>query len=177
MRTQLLSTRHLTAHDGATVDAVFEGLSERSRYLRFHAPMPRMPGSVRRGLLDLHGRDRAALVAEVPGPSGPLPVGIARLGRTGPGEGELAIAVVDVWHGLGIGHRLLTDLVDLATRSDYTLLHAYVLPENQQVLRLLDRVFPDAERQWDDGVIRVDCPVDPSGVVRDASPVGQLLSR
>ena len=70
MRT-LLSTRLLTSDDGATVDAVFAGLSERSRYLRFHTAMPRLTGSVRRSLLDVDGHDRAALVAEVPGPAAP----------------------------------------------------------------------------------------------------------
>ncbi len=159
MRTPLLNIRHLNPDDGEAVDAVFAGLSAHSRYLRFHVPMPRLPGSVRRGLLNLDGRDRIALVAEVPGPTGQLPVGVARLGRTGPSHGELAIAVVDEWHGLGIGRRLLTDLADVAGRTGYTLLHAYVLPENEQVLRLLERVFPGAVRHWDGWVIQVDCPV------------------
>jgi len=161
MSTELLSIRHLTTDDGVTVDSVFAGLSEQSRYLRFHAPMPRLSGSVRRSLLALDGHDRTALVAEVPGPSGPLPVGIARLGRTGRTQGEIAIAVIDEWHGLGIGRRLLTDLAELAGRSGYTLLHAYVLPENRQVLRLLESVFPGATRHWDGWVLQVDCPVNP----------------
>lgn len=159
MGTELLSIRHLGTDDGATVDTVFAGLSERSRYLRFHAPMPRLPGAVRRRLLAVDGRDRVALVGEVPGTSGPLPVGIARLGRTGPTQGEIAIAVVDEWHGLGIGRRLLTELTELAGRSGYSLLHAYVLPENRQVLRLLESVFPGATRHWDGWVLQVDCPV------------------
>jgi GNAT superfamily N-acetyltransferase len=132
--------------------------------------MPRLPGAVRRGLLHLDGHDRLALVAEVPGPDGALPVGIARLGRTGPSQAEIALAVVDVWQGLGIGHRLLTELAQLAASSGYTVAHAYVLPENERVLGLLDRVFPGARRHWDGHVIQVDCPVTPDRVVSQSRP-------
>ena len=159
MRTQLLNIRPLHGQDGPTIDTVFAVLSERSRYLRFHAPMPRLPGSVRRGLLHLCPGDRAALVAEVPGPSAPLPVGIARLGRTGLAEAEFAITVVDDWHGLGIGRRLLTELDELAGQLGFARIHGFVLRENQQMLRLLERVFPSAERLSDGGVVRVDCQV------------------
>jgi GNAT superfamily N-acetyltransferase len=164
MRT-LLSTRHLTSADGATVDAVFAGLSEQSRYLRFHTAMPRLPGSVRRSLLDVDGHDRAALVAEVSGPRGPLPVGIARLVRTGPCTAELSVAVVDTWHGLGIGRRLMTELAELADRTGYSLLQAYVLRENQRAIRLLETAFPGALMHWDGSVVQVDCPVGRRGRV------------
>ena len=162
MRT-LLSTRHLTSADGAAVDAVFAGLSEQSRYLRFHTPMPRLPGSMRRSLLDVDGHDRAALVAEVPGPRGTSPVGMARLDRTGPCQAELAIAVVDAWQGLGIGRRLMTELSELADRQGYSLLQAYVLRENQRALRLLETVFPGALMHWEGHVVQVDCPVGRRG--------------
>ncbi len=164
MRT-LLSTRHLTSADGATVDAVFAGLSEQSRYLRFHTPMPRLPGSMRRSLLDVDGHDRAGLVAEVPGPRGTLPLGMARLDRTGSCHAELAIAVVDTWQGLGIGRRLMTELSELADRNGYSLLQAYVLRENQRALRLLETVFPGARVHWDGSVVQVDCPVGSRGLV------------
>jgi GNAT superfamily N-acetyltransferase len=159
MRTAPLNIRPLHGEDGSTVDTVFAGLSERSRYLRFHAPMPRLPGSVRRGLLYLYPGDRAALVAEVPGQTAPVPVGIARLGRTGPADAEFAIAVVDHWHGLGIGRRLLTELDQLAGQLGFTRIHGFVLQENRPMLHLVDRVFPGADRSVGGRVIRVGWPV------------------
>lgn len=159
MRNLRLTTRPLTCADGATIDAVFAGLSAGSRYLRFHSPMPRLSGPMRTALLNLDGRDRAALVAEVRCRGRRVPVGVARLARAGPGEAELAIAVVDAWHGCGVGERLLTDLGALAQELGYELLHGLVLPENRRVVRLLERVFPGAVRHWDDGVVRVDCPL------------------
>lgn len=154
--------RLLTRDDGAAVDAVFDGLSHRSRYLRFHSPMPRLTGPMRTALLNVDGCDRAALVAEVGnGAQGSgAAVGIARLARTGQrGEAELAVAVVDAWQGRGVGQRLLTQLGALALELGYERLHGFVLPENGRVVRLLHRVFPGSVRRWDDGVIRVDCPL------------------
>ncbi|HXV93793.1 MAG TPA: hypothetical protein VD813_10875, partial [Pseudonocardia sp.] len=51
----------------AAVDAVFAGLSPRSRFLRFHSPVPRLAPGVRERLTDLDGHARVALVAETGG--------------------------------------------------------------------------------------------------------------
>lgn len=161
MRSPRVVLRRLTPDDGAAVDAVFAGLSSRSRYLRFHTPVPRLSGSMRTALLDVDGHDRVALVAEVRRPGGWArdPVGIARLYRTGAGEAELAVAVVDAWQGRGIGRRLLTELGGLARDLGHDRLFGLVLPENGAVVGLLQRVFPGAVPRWDDGVVRVVCPL------------------
>ena len=161
MRSARVALRPLTPDNGAAVDAVFAGLSSRSRYLRFHTPVPRLTAAMRAALLDLDGHDRVALVAEVrrPGLRARHPVGIARMYRTGPGEAELAVAVVDAWQGRGIGRSLLTELGALARDLGYERLFGLVLPENGAVVRLLQRVFPGAVPRWDDGVVRVDCPL------------------
>lgn len=160
MHTARATVRPLTRDDGAAVDAVFGGLSVRSRYLRFHSPVARLTGPMRAALLDVDGHDRVALVAEVRRPwTAAVAVGIARLHRTGPGEAELAVVVVDAWHGRGIGRRLLTEVGDLARDLGYVRLFGLALPENGAVVRLLQRVFPGAFPHWDDGVVRVDCPL------------------
>src|SRR3954469_6537729 len=109
----------------AAVDAVFDGLSDHSRYLRFHAPMPRLTKSFRDHLTDLDGDRHAAVVAEVVGE----PVGIARLVRAGPGSAEVAVAVVDQWHRRGVGRLLLTEIAELAGALGHLRLHGDVLPE------------------------------------------------
>ena len=80
--TQTLRVRQLRSDDTHAVDTVFAGLSGRSRYLRFHSPVPRLSGSLRRMLLDVNDGDRLALLAEDQTPGGCKPVGIARLIRT-----------------------------------------------------------------------------------------------
>ncbi|MDN5858134.1 MAG: GNAT family N-acetyltransferase [Pseudonocardia sp.] len=162
MRSPRVVLRRLTPDDGAAVDAVFAGLSSRSRYLRFHTPVPRLSGAMRAALLDVDGHDRVALVAEVrrPGRWARDPVGIGRLYRTGSaGEAELAVAVVDAWQGRGIGRSLLTELGGLARDLGHDRLFGLVLPENGAVVGLLLRVFPGAVPSFDDGVVRVDCPL------------------
>src|SRR3954465_14513091 len=83
----------------AAVDAVFDGLSDHSRYLRFHAPMPRLTKAFRDRLVDIDGIRPAAVVATVVG----QPIGLARLVETGQRRAEMAVAVVDRWHRRGVG--------------------------------------------------------------------------
>lgn len=150
-----LRIRSLTRDEGAVLDTVFAGMGERSRFLRFHSPAPRLSHGMRHALLHLDGRDRAALVAELPSREGWTPIGIARLIRTGDRQAELAVAVVDRWQHHGVGQRLLEAVGDLAVELGYTELYGNVLRENDVMVRLLQRVFPGALPRWDEGVVRV----------------------
>jgi GNAT superfamily N-acetyltransferase len=150
-----LRIRPLTGDDGVALDAVFAGMGEQSRFLRFHSPAPRLSGGMRHSLLHLDGRDRAALVAELPSRDGWAPIGIARLVRTGDRQAELAVAVVDRWQRHGVGQRLLEALGDLATELGYAELYGDIHPENNVMVRLLQRVFPAVLPRWDDGIVRV----------------------
>lgn len=143
---------------GDAVDAVFDGLSPRSRYLRFHAPVPRLTAAMRAQLVDLDGYDRTALVAE----SGRRAIGIARLCATGCGAAELAVAVVDRWQRRGIGTRLITALGELAVELRYTELHATVLPENLPMISLARRVFPGVRLTAEEDAIALRYPLDPT---------------
>lgn len=159
MRTQQIRIRVMTRDDGATVDAVFAGLSAQSRYLRFHTPMPRLPASMRTALLDLDGRRRLALAADVRTGDTWLPVGIARLADIGGGRAELALAVVDAWQHRGIGRRLLAELTERAAALGYRRLVGDVLPENRRVVQMLRRAFPGSAARFEDDVVRVHCPI------------------
>jgi hypothetical protein len=96
----IIRVRALAAGDAATLDAVFDGLSARSRYLRFHSPRPRLTTNVRRRLLDVDG-DRHSPWPPRCGPAAVVPIGIGRVLRIAPGVGELAVEVVDDWQGRG----------------------------------------------------------------------------
>ncbi|MFI9011707.1 GNAT family N-acetyltransferase [Actinosynnema sp. NPDC053489] len=144
------------AEAGHAVDTVFHGLSARSRYLRFHAPVPRLTESMRRALTDLDGHRRAAVVAECHR----TPVGIARLIATGDDTAEVAVAVVDPWQRRGVGSELVAALSRLATDLRYAELHGDVLGENQPMLRLVTRVLPGARlTREEDDVVHVSYPL------------------
>jgi GNAT superfamily N-acetyltransferase len=147
--------------DDAALDAVFAGMGTQSRFLRFHSPVPRLRHGMRSALLHLDGRDRAALVAELPSRDGWAPIGIARLVRTDDRQAELAVAVVDSWQHHGVGQRLLEALGDLAAELGYAELYAHVLRENDVMVRLLQRVFPGALPRGADGIVRVPLPDRP----------------
>jgi RimJ/RimL family protein N-acetyltransferase len=161
--------RPLSRDDGDTLDRVFAGLSGRSRYLRFHSPVPRLTSTTRSALLDVDGQDRLALVAEVPGEDGPCPIGVSRLARTGGQGAEFAVVVVDEWQGRGVGRRLLHELGERAADLGYRELYSDVLPENKAMIRLAERVFPSVERRWDDGVVRLHCRIGAAATAAEVS--------
>ncbi|WP_433555179.1 N-acetyltransferase family protein [Pseudonocardia xinjiangensis] len=163
---------------GHAVDTVFAQLSPRSRYLRFHSAVPRLPAPVRAALVDLDGRSRAAVVAETCGPDGPAPVGIARIARTDPGTAEIAVAVVDDWQRQGIGRLLVSAVATLAEELGYTALRGGVLPENVAMLGLARSVFPPATRHFDGDVVQLAVPLGPAAwTVTDEDVLADLVSR
>jgi GNAT superfamily N-acetyltransferase len=96
--------RPLTPSDRDLIARVFDGLSPRSRYLRFLAPMPRLPRRTLDVLAAVDGTHHAAWVAL----SGDEPVGVVRWIRDAadPRRAEIAIEVVDAHQGRGIGRAL-----------------------------------------------------------------------
>lgn len=163
MRYSQPTVRPLTHDAGAVLDRVFADMSPRSRWLRYHSPMPRLPGSMRAALLDLDGQDRLAFVAEVHSRDGARPVGLGRLVRTGPRTAELALEVVDAWQHRGVGRRLLAALRAAAEERGWTTLEGRVLPGNDRVGRMLRAAFPGTTGRWDDDALVFTCPVDVPG--------------
>ena len=150
--TQAVEIRRLRPHEaGDAVDAVFAGMSDESRRMRFHLPITRLPAYFRQELVRLDGRTRAAVVARVDGTS----VGVGRIAALSATEAEVAVALVDEWHGHGIGRQLLSAAAELAADIGYRELVADVLAENTAMLKVLDSVFPGARRERHSGVIRV----------------------
>jgi GNAT superfamily N-acetyltransferase len=143
----------------AAVEAVFAGLSPRSRYLRFHSPVPRLPDSVRARLVDIDGARHAAVVAEVHDLG---PIGLAQIFGPGHGTADVAVAVVDAWQRRGIGRRLLTAVAAVAEEIGYTELRGSILPENVAMQRLARSVLPWA-RPWFDGeTVQFSAPIGPA---------------
>ncbi|GLZ45689.1 hypothetical protein Acsp06_18740 [Actinomycetospora sp. NBRC 106375] len=138
-RPPTVTLRELGPGETGVLDTVFAGLSDQSRYLRFHGATPRLTGAVRRTLAAVDGRRHIAVAAF--GPDGE-PVGIARLISVGLRDAELAIEVVDAWQGRGVGRRLLTAVAARGREERYSRLVADVLTENTGMRALLASVLP-----------------------------------
>jgi RimJ/RimL family protein N-acetyltransferase len=123
-----LAVRALVPEDRGLVAGVFDGLSERSRFLRFMSPMPRLPQRTLTALTAVDHCDHLALVAlhEC------RPAGIARYVRDGSDRttADFAISVVDEWQGRGLGRALTAALCEAAAARGVRRLTMDVHPEN-----------------------------------------------
>lgn len=147
-----VTLRDLRPDEGDVLDALMSGLSPRSRYLRFHTPIPALTAGMRRALLDVDGRDRVAMVAEADDGAA---VGIARTirDRLRPTEAEIAVAVVDAWQHRGVGRRLVTAVTERARLAGVLRMTARVRSENAAALALFRSVFPASLTHRDDDAI------------------------
>lgn len=147
--------RELGAGEGDVVDAVFAGLSPRSRYLRFQSHITELSAATRRGLTAVDGRTHVALAAFVQG----APIGIVRVIDLGDGRGELAVEVVDRWQRCGVGTQLLQAARERAAALGYRELVGELLVVNGAVQAALRRVFGVVRVRRDGGELTVTVPV------------------
>ncbi len=144
--------RQATPQDSAALQAGFEHLSDDSRYTRFFTAVPKLSGSLLRQLTDIDGEHTFAFAVFDPGrpsevgpndgPEDGYGIGVARWIRTtaDPTVAELAIAVIDSYHGHRLGSLLMTGLVVSAHAHGITALSAFVLATNQAMIHLLLRL-------------------------------------
>ena len=128
--------RPLERSDRAELAAMVERLSERSRYLRFAAPKPRLTTRELDLLTDVDHHRNEALVAFDPDTG--RGVAVVRWVAAGePGVAEVAVTVADEWQGRGLGPALLARLLDLARAEGLTALRASVLGVNARSVAML----------------------------------------
>ncbi len=141
--------RPIRPEDADAVVALHSRFSDRTRYLRYFSPYPRIPQRDLQRFVEVDHRDREALVAE----HGDQLIAIARYDRIGADDAEVAFVVEDAYQGRGVGSVLLEHLAAAAESEGITHFTAEVLPENGP----MQRVFADAgyqlERSYRDGVM------------------------
>ncbi len=147
--------------DESSLRAGFRHLSDESRYARFFTAVPELEGSLLRSLTDLDGHRRFAFAVFDPAIPSELPVadatgtidgfgvGVARFIRSdadADADGtvaELSIAVIDDYHGRGVGHLMLTGLLVAAQHHGVERLQAFVLTANVAMVHLLQSFGAD----------------------------------
>jgi GNAT superfamily N-acetyltransferase len=147
--------RELRRDDGDLLEQVMAGLSDQSRYLRFHSPKPRLTSSDRRYLTDVDGQDHFALVAFAPDGA---PIAVARWVRLkdDPATAELGLEVVDEWQGQGLGSELIARLARRAAVAGIERLVARVLDGNPFKNGLKRRGWRGIERDGPSVVLAAD---------------------
>lgn len=129
--------RPLERSDRAELAAMVERLSERSRYLRFAAPKPRLTRRELDHLIDVDHHRNEALVALDPATGHGIAVvrWVAVAGE--PGVAEIAVTVADEWQGRGLGTALLVRLLAMARAEGLATLRASVLAVNARSIAML----------------------------------------
>lgn len=130
-----IGLEELTPAHRDDVRRLLEGLSARSRRLRFLQPVPVVPDSLVRLLSDADGVDHVALLARAEG----APVAMARWIRTRDRAdvADLALTVTDDLQGRGLGRALLVELCRRAVDGGVRHLTYSVSPENRRSSGLL----------------------------------------
>jgi acyl-CoA synthetase (NDP forming)/RimJ/RimL family protein N-acetyltransferase len=155
--------RPIRPDDSDALQAFHIGQSERSTYLRFFAPLARLPERDLARLVTVDHVDRVALVAVAAGLDGTEQIiGVARYDRIGADEAEVAFNVSDAHQGRGLGSVLLEHLAAAARERGVRRFVAEVLPQNGRMIA----VFKDAgyvvRQRTEDGIVAVGFDIDPT---------------
>jgi len=119
-------------------------LTPESRYRRFFSPVAHLSARQLRFLTEVDHRTHEALVAI--DPDSRKGIGVARFIRstTEPTIAEAAVAVVDNWHGRGLGTALLKALAARGREEGVERFSASVLAGNLKMLQLVRRLSDSA---------------------------------
>ncbi|SBT53571.1 bifunctional acetate--CoA ligase family protein/GNAT family N-acetyltransferase [Micromonospora auratinigra] len=152
--------RQIRPDDAAAIVAMHSRFSERTRYLRYFSPYPRIPERDLQRFVNVDHRDREAFVIL----AGGAIVAVGRYERLGPAspEAEVAFVVEDAYQGRGIGSVLLEHLADAGRRAGIVHFVAEVLPANGAMLRVFADFGYQVARQYADGVVHLSFPIAPT---------------
>ena len=158
-----LRLRAPAAEDAEALVEFFSGLSERSRYLRFHG-FPALGPMLVEPVLEPDWQDRGALIGSLDGRI----VALANWVRLrDPRAAEVAFAVGDEHQGRGIGTRLLEQLAARAAEVGIEEFVAEVLQENSAMLGVFREAGFTVSRAAEGGEVEIRLAITPTGVYRE----------
>ncbi|WP_219462494.1 GNAT family N-acetyltransferase [Nonomuraea rhizosphaerae] len=126
------------------------GLSLHTQTLRFFTGVGAPAASLVSALIAVDER-RDALVATLDGEI----IGHAMSYRGGAADVEIAVVVTDEWQGRGLGPKLIDTLLFRASVRGAQTVGMDVLGENRRVLRMIRRIWPDAQMKVASGAVEV----------------------
>ena len=142
------------------IKAFYDGLSPKSRYLRFHGFA--RTDTVARADARASGVDRLALI----GRRGGRVVAVATyVGLREPGVAEVAFAVADADQHRGIATRMLEQLAEIAAGRGVHRFDAYVMYENRAMLGVFEHAGFAVRRRGSSGELTVSLDITPTEAV------------
>jgi GNAT superfamily N-acetyltransferase len=148
--------RPVTPGDKMRIEKGLARMSSRSIYFRFGRHLSRLSDRDLRYFTEVDQVQHIAWGAVDPGDPTETGLGVARLicEARNPTRAEVALAVIDAYHGIGLGTVLLATLCALGKSRQIEILRACVLPENHLVVSWFRRL--GAELVDDDGLMVLD---------------------
>jgi acyl-CoA synthetase (NDP forming)/GNAT superfamily N-acetyltransferase len=156
--------RPLRRDDADKLLDFFTRLSDRSRMLRFFAPVS--PQTARRAarLDEVDYDDTFGIVAEL----GDELIAVGTYQRTvDPTSAEVAFAVSDEHQARGIGSMLLEHLAAVGRTTGLLRFTASTLPENRRMLRVFHEAGWEVAREHVEGVVELSFPIDDDEKTRE----------
>ncbi|GAA0551189.1 bifunctional GNAT family N-acetyltransferase/acetate--CoA ligase family protein [Paractinoplanes ferrugineus] len=157
--------RQIRPEDAPLIVEFHSRMSDRTRYLRYFSPYPRIPERDLARFVNVDHHDREAFVI-VSGRDITAVGRYERLGADSP-EAEVAFVVEDAHQGRGIGSVLLEHLASAAQENGITRFVAEVLPENGGMLRVFSDFGYLVQRRYADGVVHLEFPIAPTEKSRE----------
>jgi acyl-CoA synthetase (NDP forming)/RimJ/RimL family protein N-acetyltransferase len=166
--------RPIRPDDAPAIVEFHSRMSDRTRYLRYFSPYPRIPERELARFVNVDHHDREAFVIV----SGPRIMAVGRYERLGPDspEAEVAFVVEDAHQGRGIGSVLLEYLADAARDNGITRFVAEVLPQNAGMIRVFGDFGYQVRRRYADGVVHLDFPIAPTEKSREVQESREQLT-
>ncbi len=143
--------RPIRPSDGEAIRSMHGRFSERTRYLRYFSPYPRIPDRDLERFVNVDHHDREAFVVEL----GDQLIAVGRYDRLNATEAEVAFVVEDAHQRQGIGSVLLEHLAAAAQEEGIPRFVAEVLPENGPMLRVFSDAGYSVDRAYADGVVHL----------------------
>ena len=152
--------RQIRTDDAAGIVDLHSRMSERTRYLRYFSPYPRIPERDLQRFVTVDHDQREAFVVL----AGGRIAAVGRYERLGPEspDAEVAFVVEDAQQGRGIGSVLLEHLAQAAREVGISRFVAEVLPQNGGMLRVFSDFGYQVQRQYADGVVHLSFPIAPT---------------
>src|SRR5690625_4845934 len=143
--------RPILPDDADALQRFHAGQSPESVYLRFFAPLARLPERDLYRFTHVDHHDRVALVVlwqeEI--------VAVGRFDQIGGGDAEVAFNVSDSAQGKGLGSVLLEHLAAAGRELGVRRFVADVLPQNARMLRVFSDAGYDVQSRMEDGIVSV----------------------
>ena len=177
---RIVHVRPILPSDADALVRLHESLSDRTRYLRYFGPHPRISPRELERFTTVDHRSRVALICLIddeiiavgryeglPGDGGPG----GTTGTPGIDSAEIAFVARDDHQGRGLGSILLEHLAAAARENGLRRFEAEVLVENNAMVRVFRQAGYQVSRAFEEGVLHLEFDIDPteqSLAVRDA---------